>query len=35
MVTTDDPAWAPALGQPIVFYRNNWVIGGGIVVGFN
>ena len=35
IVTTDDPAWAPALGQPIVFYRNNWVIGGGIVVGFN
>lgn len=35
IVTTDDSAWAPALGQPIVFYRNNWVIGGGIVVGFN
>lgn len=35
IVTTDDPAWAPALGQPIVFYRNNWVIGGGIVVDFN
>lgn len=35
IVTTDDPAWASALGQPIVFYRNNWVIGGGIVVGFN
>lgn len=35
IVTTQDPAWAPALGQPLVFYRNNWVIGGGIVVGFN
>ncbi|MBO7198462.1 MAG: tRNA-specific 2-thiouridylase [Alistipes sp.] len=34
-VTTNDPAWAPAVGQPLVFYRNNWVIGGGIVVGFN
>ena len=35
IVKTQDPAWAPALGQPLVFYRNNWVIGGGIVVGFN
>ena len=35
IVTTKDPAWAPAIGQPLVFYRNNWVIGGGIVVGFN
>lgn len=34
-VTTQDPAWAPALGQPLVFYRNKLVIGGGIVVGFN
>ena len=34
-VKTQDPAWAPALGQPLVFYRNNLVIGGGIVVGFN
>ena len=35
IVTTQDPAWAPAKGQPLVFYRNNWVIGGGIVVDFN
>ena len=35
IVKTHDPAWAPALGQPLVFYRNNLVIGGGIVVGFN
>ena len=35
IVTTDDPAWAPAIGQPLVFYRNNLVIGGGIVVDFN
>ena len=34
-ITTQDPAWAPAVGQPLVFYRNNWVIGGGIVVDFN
>ena len=35
IVKTQDPAWAPAIGQPLVFYRNNLVIGGGIVVGFN
>lgn len=35
VVTTDDPTFAPAVGQPIVFYRDNLVIGGGIVVGFN
>mgnify|MGYP003303012023 CR=1 FL=1 len=29
-----DPAWAPAKGQPLVIYRNNLVIGGGIVVDF-
>lgn len=29
-----DPAWAPAKGQPLVLYRNNLVIGGGIVVDF-
>ena len=34
-ITTQDPAWASAIGQPLVFYRNNLVIGGGIVVGFN
>lgn len=33
-VTTKDAAWAPAQGQPLVFYRDNLVIGGGIVVGF-
>ena len=27
----DDPAWAPAAGQPVVFYRQNRVIGGGFV----
>ena len=27
----NDPAWAPAVGQPVVFYRQNRVIGGGIV----
>ena len=35
IVKAQDPAWAPAVGQPLVFYRNNWVIGGGIVVDFN
>lgn len=34
-VVTDDPAWAPAKGQPLVFYRENLVIGGGIVANFN
>jgi tRNA-specific 2-thiouridylase len=34
MVSLNDPAWAPAIGQPLVFYRKNMVIGGGIVVGF-
>lgn len=29
--TLDDPAWAPAVGQPVVFYRQNRVIGGGFV----
>lgn len=33
-VFVDGGAWAPAKGQPAVFYRNNLVIGGGIVVGF-
>ena len=33
-VTCDDPAWAPAIGQPLVFYRNNLVIGGGIICSF-
>ena len=35
IVECDDPAWAPAKGQPLVLYRNNLVIGGGIVVDFN
>lgn len=34
VVILDDAAWAPAVGQPLVFYRENLVIGGGIVVGF-
>lgn len=34
MVGLSDPAWAPAKGQPIVLYRNNLVIGGGIVADF-
>lgn len=34
-ITTRDAMWAPAKGQPLVFYRNNLVIGGGIVVGFD
>ncbi|MBQ4499726.1 MAG: tRNA-specific 2-thiouridylase [Alistipes sp.] len=33
-VFVDGGAWAPAKGQPLVFYRNNLVIGGGIVVDF-
>ena len=33
-ITTNDPAWAPAIGQPLVFYRKNLVIGGGIVAHF-
>ncbi|MBR3827365.1 MAG: tRNA-specific 2-thiouridylase [Alistipes sp.] len=34
-ITTRDAMWAPAKGQPLVFYRNNLVLGGGIVVGFD
>lgn len=30
-VVLDDPAYAPAAGQPVVFYRGNRVIGGGIL----
>ncbi len=30
-ITLDDPAWAPAAGQPVVLYRGNRVIGGGIL----
>ena len=31
----DDAAWAPAIGQPVVFYRQNRVIGGGIIEHFD
>jgi tRNA-specific 2-thiouridylase len=34
IVKLSDPAWAPAKGQPLVFYRDNLVIGGGIVVDY-
>lgn len=30
-ITLDDAAWAPAVGQPVVFYRQNRVLGGGIL----
>ena len=30
----DDPAWAPAVGQPVVFYRGDRVLGGGILEKF-
>ena len=33
-ITTPDKAFSPAKGQPLVFYRNNLVIGGGIVESF-
>lgn len=33
-ISLSDPAWAPAVGQPLVFYRQNRVIGGGIVESF-
>ena len=33
-ITTTDSAWAPAKGQPLVLYRGNLVIGGGIIVDF-
>lgn len=31
LITLDDPAWAPAIGQPVVFYRGDRVLGGGIL----
>lgn len=34
-ITLSDPAWAPAAGQPLVFYRQNRVIGGGIVESYD
>ena len=30
-IQLDDPAWAAAKGQPVVLYRHNRVIGGGIL----
>lgn len=30
-IRLDDAAWAPAAGQPVVFYRGDRVIGGGIL----
>lgn len=30
-IALDDLAWAPAAGQPVVFYRGNRVLGGGIL----
>ena len=33
-IALDDPAWAPAAGQPVVFYRGNRVLGGGILEGY-
>lgn len=30
----EEPAWAPAAGQPAVFYRGGRVLGGGIVVRY-
>ena len=34
LITSPDKAFAPAKGQPLVLYRNNLVIGGGIVENF-
>ena len=34
LITTKEKAFAPAKGQPLVLYRNNLVIGGGIVESF-
>lgn len=30
-IELDDPAWAPAPGQPVVFYDGDTVVGGGIL----
>lgn len=30
-ILLDDAAWAPAVGQPVVFYRQNRVVGGGFL----
>ena len=34
-VELENPAWAPAVGQPIVFYRGDRVIGGGFLEGYS
>ncbi|MBO5672479.1 MAG: tRNA-specific 2-thiouridylase, partial [Alistipes sp.] len=34
LITCQDYAWAPAKGQPLVFYEDNLVLGGGIVVRY-
>ena len=34
VITSPDKAFSPAKGQPLVLYRNNLVIGGGIVESF-
>lgn len=33
-IVLDNPAWAPAIGQPVVFYRQNRVLGGGFITGY-
>ena len=33
-IALENPAWAPAVGQPVVFYRQNRVIGGGFVTRY-
>ena len=30
-IELEDPAWAPAAGQPVVLYRGERVVGGGIL----
>lgn len=34
LIELDDPAWAPAKGQPLLLYRDKLVVGGGVVVNF-
>ena len=34
-IKLENPAWAPAIGQPIVFYRGDRVIGGGFLEGYS
>lgn len=33
-IELDDPAWAPAIGQPVVLYCGDRVVGGGILEGY-